>query len=102
MTALEAEGVPCTSGYGTLNNMPYLNDAFKSKNYVRSYSKEMLDYNRYSEQNKCPENDKLCNEEAVWFTQNMLLAGKADMVGIVSAIQKIQKNADKIKKATNK
>ena len=102
MAALEAEGVPCSSGYATLNNMPYLNDAFKSKNYVKSYSKEMLDYNRYLEQNKCPENDRLCNEEAVWFTQNMLLAGKPEMDGIFSAIQKIHKTADKIKKAPPK
>ena len=82
--------------------MPYLNDAFKSKNYVKSYSKEMLDYDRYLEQNKCPENDRLCNDEAVWFTQNMLLAGKPEMDGIFSAIQKIHNTADKIKKAPAK
>jgi len=102
LAALEAEGVPCSSGYPTLYNMPYLNDAFKSKNYVKYYSKKMLDYNRYLEQNKCTENDRLCKEEAVWFTQNMLLAGKPGMDGIFSAIEKIHKNADKIKKTSGK
>jgi hypothetical protein len=82
--------------------MPYLSDAFRSKNYVKYYSKKMLDFNTYLEQNKCPENDRLCNEEAVWFTQNMLLAGKPGMDRIFSAIKKIHDTADKIKKASNK
>jgi len=46
LAALEAEGVPCSSGYATLNTMPYLSDAFKSKNYVKYYSKETLNFNR--------------------------------------------------------
>ena len=102
LAALEAEGVPCSSGYATLNTMPYLSDAFRSKNYVKYYSKKMLDFNTYLEQNKCPENDRLCNEEAVWFTQNMLLAGKPGMDRIFSAIKKIHDTADKIKKTSNK
>ncbi|MEP6597132.1 MAG: DegT/DnrJ/EryC1/StrS family aminotransferase [Ginsengibacter sp.] len=102
MSALEAEGVPCNDGYTPLNTMPFLSDAFKSKNFVKSYSKERLNYNGYLEQNKCPENDRLCNEEAVWFGQNLLLTGKTEMDGIFSAIEKIHGNADKIKKASNK
>ena len=47
--------------------------------------------------NQCPVNDKLC-EEAVWFAQNMLLAEKSDMDDIATAIQKVHKNADKIKR----
>ncbi|MEO6134532.1 MAG: DegT/DnrJ/EryC1/StrS family aminotransferase [Ginsengibacter sp.] len=99
--ALNAEGVTCISGYSPLNKMPYLNDAFKSKNFVRSYSKKRLNYNNYLQENQCPENDRLCDEEAVWFFQNMLLAGKSEMDGIVSAIEKIHANAEKIKQATN-
>jgi dTDP-4-amino-4,6-dideoxygalactose transaminase len=102
MSALNAEGIPCNEGYTPLNKMPFLSDAFKSKNFVRSYPKERLNYNSYLEQNECPENDRLCNEGAVWFTQNMLLTGKTEMDGIVTAIEKIHKNADKIKKASNK
>ena len=101
VNALEAEGVPCSSGYAPLNKMPYLNDAFTSKNYKKTYPVEMLDFNSYLAQNQCPENDRLCNE-AVWFTQNMLLAGKSEMNDISNAIEKINKNAGKIKKALNK
>ena len=55
------------------------------------YSPQQLDYNKYLERNRCPQNDALCNEEAVWFTQNILLGSRADMDYIVSAIEKIQK-----------
>ena len=36
-------------------------------------------------------------EEAVWFGQNMLLGEKSDMDDIAAAIERIRKNADKIK-----
>jgi len=39
----------------------------------------------------------LCDEEAVWLSQNLLLAEKSDMDDIAVAIDKIQKNADQIK-----
>jgi perosamine synthetase len=61
----------------------------------------MLDIKKYNELNKCPENDLLCSE-AVWFTQNMLLGTKSDMDDIASAIQKIHKNAEKIKTLSKK
>ncbi|GEO04763.1 hypothetical protein AAE02nite_24270 [Adhaeribacter aerolatus] len=99
LKALRAEGIPCASGYTTLNNQPFLKEVFQSKNYQKIYPKEMLDYNKYLEQNKCPENDRICNEEAVWFTQNLLLGTKSDMSAIAAAIEKTHKNADKIKKA---
>jgi len=96
--ALTAEGVPCSAGYGgTLNSMPYLNDAFKSKNYKKMYSGEMLDFGKFVERNQCPENNRVCNEEAVWIFQSLLLGSKSDMNDIAMAIAKIQKSADKIK-----
>lgn len=98
--ALRAEGIPCSSGYTTLNTMPFLKVAFESKNYTRMYPRELLDYERYMEQNQCPENDILCNEEAVWFTQNMLLGPTSDMDDIARAIQKVHQNADQLKKAS--
>ncbi|MEX2565434.1 MAG: DegT/DnrJ/EryC1/StrS family aminotransferase [Cyclobacteriaceae bacterium] len=98
LKALRAEGIPCSSGYATLNNMPYLENTFKSKNYKRLHSKEALDYKRYAENNQCPENDQLCNEEAVWFYQNMLLGSTQDMDDIFSAVEKVQAHAEKIKK----
>ncbi|GAB2518388.1 DegT/DnrJ/EryC1/StrS family aminotransferase [Spirosoma aerophilum] len=96
LKALAAEGIPCSKGYATLNNMPYLDDAFRSKNYQKMYPKTMLNFKGYVERNHCPQNDRLCNEEAVWFTQNMLLGTQADMDEIASAIEKIYTQADKL------
>ena len=97
LRALVAEGIPCSGGYQTLNNMPFLGNAFQSKNFKKMYPENMLDINKYNEQNKCPVNDRLCNEEAVWLAQSMLLGSKSDMDDIAMAIEKIHMNADKIK-----
>ena len=96
--ALNAEGVPCFSGYESITDKPYLEDAFTSKNFKKMHPPQALDIKRYFELNSCPVNDRICNEEAVWFTQNLLLSGKTEMDGIVAAIEKIHKNAEAIKK----
>jgi perosamine synthetase len=96
LKALRAEGIPGSGGYTALNKMPYLENVLKTKNYQLMYSSEMLDYKKFMERNQCPMNDQLC-EEAVWFGQNMLLAEKSDMDDIATAIDRIHKNADKIK-----
>ena len=95
--ALNAEGIPCFEGYAPLNKMPYLANAFQSKNYRKMYAAKDLDINEYNERNACPLNDKLCKEEAVWFAQSMLLAGKADMDDISRAIEKIRGHADQLR-----
>ncbi len=94
--AVSAEGVPCSPGYdSTLNSSPYLKDAFESKNFKLMFPEKMLDFNAYVARNKCPVNDKMC-EEAIWLGQNMLLGTKADIDDIVNAIEKVHKNADKL------
>jgi len=101
LKALSAEGIPCLSGYAPyLNSQPYLENAFQSKNFRKMYSPQELDFNKFKEKNQCPENDQLC-DEAVWFFQSMLLAEKSDLDDIPAAIEKIQKNAGKIKKSSN-
>jgi dTDP-4-amino-4,6-dideoxygalactose transaminase len=98
LKAFREEGIPCMSGYAPfLNTQPYLEHAFQTKNFKATYSKEMLDFKKYSERNQCPENDLLCNE-AVWLFQSMLLADQKDMDDIASAIVRIKNNADKINK----
>lgn len=98
LKALRAEGIPCSGGYATLNNMPYLDHAFHTKNFQKMYPKKMLNFDRYLANNQCPNNDLLCNLQAVWLTQNLLLGPKSDMDDIANAIEKIRKNADPIKK----
>jgi dTDP-4-amino-4,6-dideoxygalactose transaminase len=97
LNALQAEGIPCSSGYSIpLNRMPYLEHAFNSKNYRKMYPTELLDIHAYNERNICPETDRICTEEAVWFTQNMLLGNQKDMDDIATAIDRIYRNADKL------
>lgn len=102
LQALRAEGVPCSSGYTPLNKMPFLGATFETKNFKKMYPKEMLDSKKYYAENNCPENDKLCNEEAVWFTQNLLLAERSDMELIATAIDKIRKNSSRLKQKAAK
>lgn len=98
LRALQAEGVPVSSGYRPLNKMPYLAHAFGTKNFRMMYTEKMLDYPAYMERNACPLNDQLC-DEAVWIFQSLLLAGRSDMDDIVTAIEKIYNNADRIRKS---
>jgi hypothetical protein len=98
LEALRAEGVPCSNGYSELNKMPFLKNAFESKYFKKFYSAADLDYERYMEENDCPRNEKLCNEQAVWFSQSLLLAPKENMRNIATAIRKIHMNAEAIMK----
>ncbi len=97
LKALRAEGVPCSDGYRELNKMPYLKNTFASRFFKKFYPKERLNYEKYAEENRCPQNEKVCNELAVWLPQNVLLGSKSDMDNIARAIEKIKINADKIK-----
>jgi perosamine synthetase len=93
LSALRAEGVPCSGGYGPQYKDDLIEVALNSRNFRRSFSKERLD--RYRRELDYPENDRLC-DEAVWLTQNLLLAPKSDMDDIADAILKIYENRDKL------
>lgn len=101
LKALRAEGIPGSTGYVTQNDKPYLKNTLESKNYRKMYPKKMLDFASFVEKNHCPENNLLC-EEAVWFSQNMLLGTNADMDDIVTAIEKVHATAGDLKKAVSK
>lgn len=96
LAALNAEGIPCSGGYSPLNTESFIKDCLKSRAYQRMYPTEMLA--NWAERTRCPQNDKLC-EEAVWFTQTMLLGTRADMDDIVAAIRKIHAHAAELAKA---
>lgn len=102
LESLRAEGVPCSSGYTPLHTQPFIKAAFESKLYQKVYDKEDLDYRNFIDKNQCPMNDRICNEEAIWMTQNLFLENKSSMDDIVNAIEKIQANADKIVKKLRK
>ena len=93
LKALQAEGVPASSGYSPLNKEPFLRSAFQAQVYKKMYPADRL--TRWEEQNACPVNDKLC-EEAVWFTQTMLLDTREGMDQIAEAILKIKASASEL------
>jgi len=88
LQALSAEGIPCSSGYNPL----YKHDLFKAPiqkcPLSCGYYNGKVDYSKVH----CPVTEKACNEEGVWFTQNMLLGDEKDMDDIVEAIKKIKEN----------
>lgn len=96
--ALAAEGIPCSTGYAQLNRMPYLADAFSTEAFRRIWPEEMLDFDRYLERNHCPQNDRICLEEGMWFTHRMLLGDRSDMEQIAAAILKIQQHSSRIRR----
>jgi perosamine synthetase len=96
LKALSAEGIPASSGYTPLNKEAFIKETLASRCYQRAYSKELS--TSWEERNRCPENDRLC-QEAVWLTQNMLLGPRSDMDQIVEAIRKIHAHAPDIARA---
>lgn len=90
LKAGRAEGVPCSGGYTPLDKEPFLKTTLHSRGYRAIYPEKQI--RELEERNRCPENDRLC-EEAVWFTQNMLLGGRQDMDQIAEAVRKVQNNA---------
>ena len=93
LSALSAEGIPCSGGYGPQNKDGLVEDALNSRGYKRLYSAARL--KRYRQENHYPDNDQLC-KEAVWFSQRLLLTTKRDMDDIANAILKIYENRDKL------
>lgn len=96
LKALTAEGVPCSSGYTSLNKEGFLKDVLASKAYRRIYPAAVLA--EWEERNRCPANDRLCGE-AVWLTHPMLLGPRPDMDAIAAAVRKIHAHAAQLAKA---
>ena len=93
--ALSREGIPCSSVYGPQYKDGLIEAALTSKNFTRAFPKARLD--RYREELHYPGNEQLC-QEAVCFTQNMLLGPKSDMDDIANAIQKVYENRSELAK----
>ena len=95
LKALAAEGIPAAGGYTPLNTQPFLKNALASRGYQRLFPEKVLA--EWRERTRCPVNDRLC-EEAVWFTQTMLLAPRSAMDQIAEAVRKIQTHAAELVK----
>jgi hypothetical protein len=97
LKALAAEGVPALSGYSPLNKEPFLEETLSSPGFRAIYSKQRLD--AWREQNRCPQNDRLCTE-AVWLVQTMLLGPRKDMDDIAEGIRKVHATAAQLTKTS--
>jgi dTDP-4-amino-4,6-dideoxygalactose transaminase len=95
LKALAAEGVPASSGYSPLNKEPFIESALSSRGLQPIYPKQRLA--AWREQNRCPQNDRLCIE-AVWLTQTMLLGPRQDMDDIAEVVRKVQAHATQLAK----
>lgn len=81
--ALQAEGIPCSAGYGfPLYRQPLFREkAFGPYLAGRAAS---LDYAGV----RCPNAERIC-EESIWLGQNLLLGPQSDMDDIAAAFEKV-------------
>lgn len=86
--AMRKEGIPTSPGYSLpLYKQPvFLKKAFGPRGRQVDLP---VDYST----NFCPETERACYEEAIWFTQNVLLGTGEDMQDIAAAVKKIQQHA---------
>lgn len=89
LTALQAEGIPCSAGYGfSLHHQPmFRNKAFGP--YLPKVAKG-LNYLKVG----CPNSDLLCREQCVWLEQSLFLGTRADMDDIAHAFEKVYQDRD--------
>ena len=90
LSALEAEGIPCSAGYGfSLPAQPlFRNKAFGP--YLAGV-RERVDYR----QARCPNSDLVCTQ-SLWLEHAMLLGTRDDMDDIAAAFEKIHRHRDRL------
>lgn len=89
VAALNAEGVPCLTGYVPLYKEGFLREAKEFT--LRGTEFASRDYSSL----KLPATEKACSL-GVWLPQHVLLGNREDMDDIVAAVKKIQDHADEI------
>lgn len=90
--ALRAEGIPASPGYSIpLYKQPVFTEK-KFGAYQHAAAGRDIDYGALH----LPETERACFEEAVWFTQNVLLGSRDDMDDIVRAIAKIRERKNEL------
>ncbi len=87
--ALQAEGIPCTGGYGLSQHHqpifrnqafgPYLPKASAKLNYLKT---------------QCPNSDLICREQCIWLEHGIFLGPRSDMDDVARAFEKIYENRD--------
>jgi dTDP-4-amino-4,6-dideoxygalactose transaminase len=93
LSALQAEGIPCSSGYNPLYTM----------NAIKDWTARLERFSGAKDAGEsvpnCPVTERACYEEGVWFFQTMMLGTKKDMDDIAEAIWKVKHNIDEVRDA---
>jgi dTDP-4-amino-4,6-dideoxygalactose transaminase len=84
VAALQAEGIPCSAGYGySLPDQPlFRNKAFGPFLHRAAAT---LDYGK----SRCPNSDLICGAQGLWLEQNLLLGAAEDIDDIAAAFEKV-------------
>jgi dTDP-4-amino-4,6-dideoxygalactose transaminase len=83
LDALDAEGIPCSGGYGSsLPRQPLFRD--RAFGPYLPQARTRLDYANV----RCPMSDRLC-DEAIWLEQRLLLGSADDIDDIIRAFEKV-------------
>ena len=93
LRALEAEGIPCSPGYGfPLYEQPmFRNKAFGP--YLSGVL-EALDYTKV----RCPNSERICRE-CIWLGQELMLGPREDMDDIAAAFEKVYEHRGALARA---
>jgi dTDP-4-amino-4,6-dideoxygalactose transaminase len=98
LEALQAEGVPCSSGYAfpLYKNPMFLNQEFYP-NRSQGNALGPISSVKYADfASLCPAVETAC-EEAVWLEQRLLLGTQQDMDEIVRAVEKVWEHRSELK-----
>ena len=90
--ALCAEGVPGAAGYRPLYREPAFQERFRDYPLDSPAFGGKPDYSQVD----CPVTERICADEAVWLTQNLLLGSEQDIAHIAEAVRKIQQSSDQL------
>ena len=94
IAALQAEGIPCSPGYGfSLPDQPmFRNKAFGP--YLAGAAGR-LDYSAA----RCKNSDLICREQCVWLGQELFLGTRSDMDDIADAFEKVYEHREALARA---
>jgi dTDP-4-amino-4,6-dideoxygalactose transaminase len=97
LQALQAEGIPCSAGYGfPLHRQPmFRHKAFGP--FLPNVSAR-LDYRQV----RCPNSELICREQCVWLEQRLFLGRPADMDDIARAFEKVYEHRDALNQWSTK
>jgi dTDP-4-amino-4,6-dideoxygalactose transaminase len=92
--ALDAEGIGCWVGYEAMHNY----ELFKPQTSKLAVPNAFPEYFEFEKMN-LPEATRACEHEAVWLDEAVFRAGPQGVDDVVTAIKKIQQNAQELNQA---